>query len=141
VVGTDVGGLGAMIRDGWKGYLPAPEAGPDAWADLLLRRLIHDPSLRNRMGANACQPAERDLSMVAFTERIEQALSGLGLPARIRQPSTFSLKTQPSWWKRLGTSVGFIGEYAPRVAARWEHLDRCDAEDVHAPPRPLRQSS
>ena len=28
--------------------------------------------------------------------------------------------------------MGIIGEYAPRVAARWEHLDRCDAEDGHA---------
>jgi len=37
--------------------------------------------------------------------------------------------------------AGLFIDHAPRVAARWKHLDRCDAEDVHAPSRSLWQSS
>lgn len=51
VVGTAVGGVAEIVRDGYTGYL-VPPGDPDALA-AALRRLILDPNARRRMGRHA----------------------------------------------------------------------------------------
>src|SRR5690606_26952856 len=56
VVATRVGGLPELIRDGVDGLLCDPT--PDSLADAV-RRLVRDPALRLRLGAEARRTAEQ----------------------------------------------------------------------------------
>ncbi|MFN2433320.1 MAG: glycosyltransferase family 4 protein, partial [Gemmatimonadota bacterium] len=67
VVGSEVGGVPELIREGLNGFLVAPD-DPLAVVQAL-QRLESDPALRARLGAHNRADAEARLSWKAVTQR------------------------------------------------------------------------
>jgi glycosyltransferase involved in cell wall biosynthesis len=79
VVASDVGGLSFIVRDGETGYL-VPEGDSEAMAECLLR-LLHDPDLRRRLGANGVLAA-REYTWPVIADRIVGLYDTVMQPAR-----------------------------------------------------------
>jgi glycosyltransferase involved in cell wall biosynthesis len=80
LVATDVGGVREAVRAGVNGLLIPYRAGAEEWAAALLR-LIGDPPLRARMGAESRRLAEAEFGFDAFLRHLEEVFSLLGAPA------------------------------------------------------------
>ena len=72
VVGSPVGVVAAAVRDGETGFLPRRDS---EWVDRLVR-LVKDPGLRRRMGAEARRDFEAKHSLQAVLPDFLRALSG-----------------------------------------------------------------
>lgn len=79
LVATDVGGVGEAVETGVNGLLVPYRAGAEAWAAALLR-LIDDPALRAKMGAESRRMAERKFGFDAFLRNVDGALNLLDDP-------------------------------------------------------------
>lgn len=75
VVGSGLGGVRSIIRDGVNGFYVPPE-DPAALADAL-GLLIRDPSLRTRMGAAGVQLMESEYSPQNFFTRMQEAFQSV----------------------------------------------------------------
>ncbi len=69
VIGTSVGGIPEVVRDGETGLLAALQSGP-ALAEKITR-LLNDPALRQRLGQQALAYAQREYSSERMCERLE----------------------------------------------------------------------
>jgi glycosyltransferase involved in cell wall biosynthesis len=69
VVGTAVGGIPEVVRDGVTGLL-VPPLDPSALADRILR-LLEDPALRETLGRQAREHLVREHSLPRMCERLE----------------------------------------------------------------------
>jgi glycosyltransferase involved in cell wall biosynthesis len=82
VVGSDIGGIPHMIRDGHDGFL-FPREDSHALADRL-RTILRDPELHRRLGQNAYNRAHSEFSEAVyaqkFTEFVEATVRGTGTP-------------------------------------------------------------
>jgi glycosyltransferase involved in cell wall biosynthesis len=76
VVATAVGGLLDVVADGATGLL-VPPGDPSALGDAI-RRLLDDPALRARLGANAAAHAHVELDWVHSTARLTTVLEAVG---------------------------------------------------------------
>lgn len=77
VIASDVGGLSFLVRDGETGYL-FPEGQPEPLADAVLR-ILHDRSLRDRLGANGTRVA-RAFAWPQVTRQIVELYQELAQP-------------------------------------------------------------
>jgi glycosyltransferase involved in cell wall biosynthesis len=75
-VGTDVGGVADLVRDGWNGYVVPFSAPPSVWAEHI-RRLSDDVTLRRRLGRNGRAFAEERLGMPRFAGLLRDVLGRL----------------------------------------------------------------
>jgi glycosyltransferase involved in cell wall biosynthesis len=80
LVATDVGGVREAVETGMNGLLVPFQAGAEEWSEALLR-LIDDPDLRARMGAESRRRAERKFGFDSFLRNVEAALAMLAGPA------------------------------------------------------------
>jgi glycosyltransferase involved in cell wall biosynthesis len=76
LVATDVGGVREAVRTGVNGILVPYREGAEAWAAALLR-LIDDPALRAKMGAESRRLAEREFGFDSFLRNMDKALNML----------------------------------------------------------------
>jgi len=67
LVGSDVGGIRSMIRDGWNGFLIKPGSEEELAKHLLY--LIANPKERDRMGRNSKKLAEEVFDWSKIAER------------------------------------------------------------------------
>lgn len=79
LVATDVGGVREAVHNGENGLLVPFRAGAGEWAAALLR-LIGDPALRARMGAESRRLAESRFGFEALRRNVESAFALLGNP-------------------------------------------------------------
>jgi glycosyltransferase involved in cell wall biosynthesis len=77
IVATRVGGVPDLIEDGVHGLLVPPRR-PDAVADAV-RRLLDDPSTRERLGRQAAERQRSELTIEATVSRLEQLYETLFL--------------------------------------------------------------
>jgi glycosyltransferase involved in cell wall biosynthesis len=77
VVATDVGGIPDVVTDGVNGFLHRP--GDTATLERLLRRLMHDPQLRTRLGAAARETVRLRFSPDRVCAQLDGIYAGLGL--------------------------------------------------------------
>lgn len=66
IVATDVPGCREVVRDGWNGYLVPPRDHVRLAA--AIRRLVEDPALRARMGANSREMALKEFRIEKVVE-------------------------------------------------------------------------
>jgi glycosyltransferase involved in cell wall biosynthesis len=81
IVATDVPGCRDVVRDGWNGYLVPPR--DHIRLAEAIRRLLENPGLRARMGANGREMAEREFrieKVIADTFSIYDVLLGSKFP-------------------------------------------------------------
>ncbi len=79
VVGSDVGGIPSLIRDGENGFL-FPVGNVDA-LEARLRQLLSDPALRTKMGECGYRRAQTEFSEQVYSERfIEMVERAAGRP-------------------------------------------------------------
>jgi glycosyltransferase involved in cell wall biosynthesis len=79
VIGSDIGGIPSLIRDGENGFL-FPCGDAEALADRL-RRLLSDEELRRRMGAAGCRMAHNDFNERVYVDRFTRMIAtALGQP-------------------------------------------------------------
>jgi glycosyltransferase involved in cell wall biosynthesis len=81
IVATDVPGCREVVRDGWNGYLVPPR--DHIRLAEAIRRLLENPGLRARMGANGREMAEREFrieKVIADTFSIYDVLLGSKFP-------------------------------------------------------------
>lgn len=84
VVATELGSIDEMIEEGNTGYL-IPGEDQDALAERMLR-LIRNPAMRRKFGANARKKAEREFSLRHNAEIILETLcraAGMHVPGRV----------------------------------------------------------
>jgi glycosyltransferase involved in cell wall biosynthesis len=79
LVATDVGGVREAVLTGVNGLLVPYQAGAEEWSAALLR-LIEDPALRARMGAESRRLAQMKFGFDAFLRNVEEAFALLDLP-------------------------------------------------------------
>lgn len=79
LVATDVGGVREAVLTGVNGLLVPYQAGAEEWSAALLR-LIEDPALRARMGAESRRLAELKFGFDAFLRNVEEAFALLDAP-------------------------------------------------------------
>lgn len=75
VIASQVGGLADVVLDGVTGYLVPPQ-NPGALAHCI-KKLLYDPSLRQRMGAAGYQRAAENFSAARYCRDIELLYLGL----------------------------------------------------------------
>ena len=80
VVATDVGGTGEIIRNGINGFL-VPAGDIEEMARCVLD-LLSDSEMAQRMAQEARRTVEKDFSMRARTQRVEQIYTGLMVSRR-----------------------------------------------------------
>lgn len=75
VIASQVGGLADVVLDGVTGYLVPPQ-NPGALA-YCIKKLLYDPSLRQRMGAAGYQRAAENFSAARYCREVELLYLGL----------------------------------------------------------------
>jgi glycosyltransferase involved in cell wall biosynthesis len=77
VVATEVGGIPDVVTDGVNGFLFRP--GDIATLERLLRRLMHDPQLRMRIGTAARETVRLRFSAERVFAQLDEIYAALGL--------------------------------------------------------------
>ena len=84
LVGSDVGGIPFMIRDGENGFVVP--GGDSRALEARLRELLSDPGLRARMGENGFRRAHEELTEAAYVSCFTRMI-GDTIGIRVNQDS------------------------------------------------------
>jgi glycosyltransferase involved in cell wall biosynthesis/peptidoglycan/xylan/chitin deacetylase (PgdA/CDA1 family) len=134
-IATRVGGVPEVIEDGVNGLLVPPE-DPAALANAI-RRLLKDPTLRDRLGRAALEHVRKEWSEEAMAHGYATLYAHERQPSLMRRSAKYMLRALPRDWiswsgGRRGSLVSLTFDDGPHADFTPRILDILRAHDVRA---------